>query len=95
MEKFDIGEVLVSGIIDSASNGFIRKVVDIRYENNQYIGSVSDSNVTGNMVAKVHDLTYSDVSGRYESEMDTYFFAVVPEPFLNWESYTGAFDELM
>lgn len=66
------------------------------------IEKVSDSNVKlgwiqgtdyseqGKMVvAKVHNLTYGDVTGQYIDEWDEYIFAVVPESYLNWEGYSS------
>ncbi len=34
---YEIGDIIVAGIIDEAPNGFIRKVIEVKEENGQYI----------------------------------------------------------
>ena len=51
----------------------------------------SDYSKQGKMVvAKVHDLTYGDITGQYMEEYDQYIYVVVPESYLEIDSYVGA-----
>ena len=57
-----------------------------------YVQATDYSEQNPMVVAKIHNLTYGDVTGQYVMEWDKYIYAVIPESYLDIKSY-GDCDE--
>ena len=66
----------------------ITKMADSEFK----LGKVQDtdySNTGKIVVAKIHDKKYGDITGKYSSKYNEYFYAIIPESYLNMSVYSG------
>lgn len=67
----------------------ITKVADAALEL-EWVQGTDYSNTGNIVVAKIHDITYGDITGKYKDKYDKYFYAIIPESFLDTTVYNSA-----